>query len=271
MSHSQRKFTIVQIVSVLILLLTGCSGLEPKTAETRSIPTGTPLPTAALPPQATPTDPVPAGGEFACIPDHERQFGKVTHVVDGDTIQVEMDGREYTVRYIGMDSPETVKPNTPVEYYGPEASARNKQLVGGKSVVLVKDVSETDAYDRLLRYVVADGVFVNYELVAQGYAQGKSYPPDVSCNDTFEAIERKARENSIGMWATATPVPSPTQLATDTPSATETVAIAPTATQPANCDPGLPDGLYPPAAARPGLQRHPLSQVQNPAPGPALV
>jgi micrococcal nuclease len=77
----------------------------------------------------------------------------VTRVVDGDTIKVEIDGVQYDVRYIGIDTPETVHPSQPVGCFGPEASARNKELVDGKRVGLEKDVSEMDRYGRLLRYV----------------------------------------------------------------------------------------------------------------------
>jgi endonuclease YncB( thermonuclease family) len=88
-------------------------------------------------------------------------------VIDGDTIDVVINGAEYRVRYIGIDTPENTTSN---EYYGPQATAKNKALVEGKLVILVKDVSETDRYSRLLRYVIVDGLFVNYELVRQGFA-----------------------------------------------------------------------------------------------------
>lgn len=78
---------------------------------------------------------------------------RVTRVVDGDTIHVDIAGQDFPVRYIGMNTPETVAPDKPVECYGPEASARNKQLVTGQTVELEKDISETDQYGRLLRFV----------------------------------------------------------------------------------------------------------------------
>ncbi len=90
-------------------------------------------------------------------------------MVDGDTIDVLMEGREYRVRYIGIDTPETVHPTRGEEPYGREASSRNKELVSGQTVYLEKDVSETDRYGRLLRYVwLADGSMVNATLVAEG-------------------------------------------------------------------------------------------------------
>jgi len=127
---------------------------------------------------------------------------------------VSIDGREYTVRYIGIDTPETVRPNYPVEWMGPEASAANEALVAGRTVYLEKDVSETDRFGRLLRYVyLADGTMVNLELVRQGYAHASSYPPDVKHQALLNRAEREAREAGRGLWGsegTTTPTPSPT-------------------------------------------------------------
>ncbi len=142
---------------------------------------------------------------MGCIPEGtKRESGKVVDVVDGDTIKVEIDGEAYRVRYIGIDTPETVKPNTPVEFFGPEASDQNEAYVGGKTVTLIKDASETDAYDRLLRYVVVDGIFVNFELVSNGYASAATYPPDVACSQVFRDAQRAAREAGRGLWASTT-------------------------------------------------------------------
>lgn len=124
---------------------------------------------------------------------------RVLDVVDGDTIHVSIDGRRYTVRYIGIDTPETVRPDHPVEWMGPEATAANEALVAGKTVYLEKDVSETDRYGRLLRYVyLADGTMVNLELVRQGYAHAGSYPPDVKHQSRLNRAEREAREAGRG-------------------------------------------------------------------------
>ena len=105
----------------------------------------------------------------------EGESKKVARVVDGDTIEIE--GGQ-TVRYIGIDTPETVHPQKTVECFGREASNRNKELVEGKFVQLEKNVSETDKYGRVLRYVYADGVFVNEPLVKEGFAHASSYSPD---------------------------------------------------------------------------------------------
>ena len=87
-------------------------------------------------------------------------------VIDGDTIALE---NGETVRYLGVDTPETVNPTKPVQCYGPEASEANRQLVGGKRVRLER-CPDRDQYGRLLRYVYVDGVFVEAELVRGGYA-----------------------------------------------------------------------------------------------------
>lgn len=137
-------------------------------------------------------------------PAFERTQAQVVRVIDGDTIKVSIDGQVYTVRYIGIDTPETVHPDEPVEWMGPEASAANEELVGGRTVYLEKDVSETDQYGRLLRYVyLADGTFVNAELVRMGYAQVSTFPPDVRYQDLFLELQREAREAERGLWGPA--------------------------------------------------------------------
>jgi endonuclease YncB( thermonuclease family) len=143
------------------------SALEkPNTPTNIPFSTGTPSPTNSLPPPATETTaplpsptilPVALGA--SCIPNNPPQTWKVVDVVDGDTIKVLMDqdGQTYTIRYIGMDTPEST---SQIEYFGPEAASKNVQLVFGKNVILIKDVSDTDRYGRLLRYVLADNLFI---------------------------------------------------------------------------------------------------------------
>jgi micrococcal nuclease len=158
-------------------------------------------------------------------------LAQVIRVVDGDTIKVSIDGTEYTVRYIGMDTPETVKPGTPVQWMGPEASAANKALVEGQQVVLEKDVSEVDRYGRLLRDVWLerpDGwLLVNVELVRLGFASVSTFPPDVAYESVLLDAQREAREADRGLWA-ATPAP----------------AISPGAT--GGCDAAYPTVCIPP-------------------------
>src|SRR3990167_5660053 len=123
---------------------------------------------------------------------------KVARVVDGDTIEVE--GGQ-TVRYIGINTPETVHPQKTVECFGREASNKNKELVEGKFVQLEKDISETDKYGRLLRYVYVDGVFVNELLVKEGFAYASSYPPDIKYQDLLNSAQEEARSQNRGLWA----------------------------------------------------------------------
>lgn len=122
---------------------------------------------------------------------------KVVRVIDGDTIEIE-GGKK--VRYIGIDTPETVNPNTIIECFGKESSIKNTELVEGKVVRLEKDVSETDKYGRLLRYVYVGDVFVNDYLVRQGYANSYTYPPDVKYQSQFKEAETEAKNSNLGLW-----------------------------------------------------------------------
>lgn len=137
----------------------------------------------------------------------------VLRVIDGDTIEVEVDGGTHKVRYIGIDTPETVDPRRSVGCYGEEASAANKALVEGLTVGLEKDVSETDVFGRLLRYVWLNGdEMVNAVLVREGYAQSSAYPPDVRYQELFDGLETEARSAGRGLWGPVcleTPTPPP--------------------------------------------------------------
>jgi micrococcal nuclease len=130
-----------------------------------------------------------------------RETALVTRVVDGDTIDVDLNGVIKRIRYIGMDTPETVDPDSPVECFGPEASERNQALVAGQMVELEKDVSETDQYGRLLRYVYVGDRMINEELVLEGFATVATFPPDVKYIDRFVEAERQAREAGRGLWS----------------------------------------------------------------------
>ena len=123
--------------------------------------------------------------------------GRVTRVVDGDTIHV--DGE--SVRLIGIDTPESVKPGTPVQCFALKASAEMKRLVEGGRVRLEFDVERRDQYDRLLAYVYRRGVFVNEEMVRRGYAKVATFPPNVRHVDDFLRAQREARAAGRGLWA----------------------------------------------------------------------
>lgn len=127
----------------------------------------------------------------------------VTRVIDGDTIEVSLDGRQETVRLIGVDTPETVHPRVGVEPWGPEASAFTKRLLPpGTRVRLELDVQERDPYGRLLAYVyLPDGRMLNALLLEAGLAQLLTVPPNVRYVDLFVRLQREAREAGRGMWS----------------------------------------------------------------------
>jgi micrococcal nuclease len=132
---------------------------------------------------------------------------RVTHVVDGDTISVEMpDGSDEYVRYIGIDTPETVKPGTPVQCGGPRAHAVNERLVGGKTVTLRFDAEQRDVYGRLLAYVYLPGrdngrpLFVNAELARRGLARTLTIPPNDSFAPLFARLAARAGVRGWGLW-----------------------------------------------------------------------
>ena len=115
----------------------------------------------------------------------------VTHVIDGDTIEIE---GGYHVRYIGIDAPEIGEP-----YYW-EAVEANRNLVEGRKVYLEKDIEDKDEHGRLLRYVWVNDTMVNAELVKLGYAYSYSYPPNVKYQAYFLQLEKEAREQKLGLW-----------------------------------------------------------------------
>ena len=128
---------------------------------------------------------------------NQKTAAKVTRVIDGDTFEIE-GGKK--VRMIGMDTPETVDPNRKVGCFGPEASVKTKELLTGATVEMEQDISDTDRYGRLLRYVYKNGVFINDLLVREGYAIIATYPPDVKYVDIFHQAETEARKNNRGLW-----------------------------------------------------------------------
>lgn len=188
---------LVALLATALLFATACTDTADAPTPTRTAPpslrataTASPSPAASVRPELTPA--------------------RVTRVIDGDTIEVEIDGTTYDVRYIGIDTPETVHPDKPVQCFGPEASARNKELVEGQMVGLEKDVSETDRFGRLLRYVWVGDEMVNAALVRDGYAQVSTFPPDVRHQDLFLQLQREAREAGRGLWGAVCASTSPT-------------------------------------------------------------
>jgi micrococcal nuclease len=156
-----------------------------------------------------------------------RQAATLRRLIDGDTIEVELaDGALYRVRYIGINAPGSG------ERLFLAANTLNSELLAGKTILLVKDVSEVDRYDRLLRYVLAGDVFVNYELVRLGLAEPGSYPPDTACDETFFEAAQTARQAGLGIWALLV-APPPAD-------------AAPAEGERGNCDPAYPTVCIPP-------------------------
>lgn len=129
----------------------------------------------------------------------------VVRVIDGDTIEAQINGQNVKIRYLGVDTPETVDPRKSVQCYGKKASEENKRLVEGKVVELDKDISDTDKYGRLLRFVYLknpDGtrLFVNYHLIRSGFARVLTIPPDVKYQEDFLQAQTLARQENLGLW-----------------------------------------------------------------------
>jgi micrococcal nuclease len=124
----------------------------------------------------------------------------VQRVVDGDTFIALQGTRRFRVRLIGVDTPETVKPGTSIQCFGPEASAYAKKTLTGKQVRLVYDVDRYDRYRRVLAYVYLGKTFFNLDLVQRGYAVVETVPPDIAHVRDFVAAQRAARASHAGLW-----------------------------------------------------------------------
>jgi micrococcal nuclease len=243
-SSALKKQILTRIVTLSFLLLpTACTPVSsPNTdaqiatailqiLEKSAIPANrsieTPQPPNDIPAHAT-TISLPD-----CIPPNPIESANVTEITDGDTIHVSMYGQDYTVRYIGIDTPEMADGAS-----AEAAKQANSDLVLNQDVIMVKDVNNTDRYDRLLRYVMVGDVFVNQQLVLDGLATAKKYPPDTACNAEFDSALVVAKTNQLGIWAAAT-VPLVEQKAA-------TIAIGEISST-GNCDPSYPGVCIPPA------------------------
>ncbi|MEX2445716.1 MAG: thermonuclease family protein [Dehalococcoidia bacterium] len=216
-----RRPRLVMLVALAMVALCGCeAAVEGQADGTPAMPAA-----AASRPAATATPAASATGISTIAPvTPGREAGTVTRVVDGDTIDVALEGGVARVRYIGIDTPETVDPRRPVQCFGVEASVENARLVEGRRVELERDVSETDPFDRLLRYVWVDGAMVNETLVRGGFAHALEYPPDVKHAELLRAAEREAREAGRGLWgACEADTPAPTSTPGARPQASDGV------------------------------------------------
>ena len=183
-----RKYVLIYIFIVLVLLSVGVYLLKTNSAFI-TLPHYS-LPTVSL------TQKKP-------IATNSAEFAIVERVIDGDTIEL-TDGRR--VRYIGIDTPELHHPKKSVQCFAQKAMEKNTELVLGKKILMKRDVSETDKYKRLLRYVwlvttnSKQTVFVNEFLVREGYAHLDTFPPDVSYVELFKNAADEARLQNKGLW-----------------------------------------------------------------------
>lgn len=144
------------------------------------------------------------GRESWLLPDGvDCQIATVRSVSDGDTVRADLeDGPDdVRVRYIGIDTPELTTEAGGPEPFAADAAERNEELVRDRRVCLERDVSQTDRFGRLLRYVwLPDGTLVNEILLREGLASVATFPPDVKYVERFRAAERAAREARAGRW-----------------------------------------------------------------------
>lgn len=210
--NTKTRHTMYAVIALLTLIFGGAwiiamnspSGSTGKntlgTQTVKENPIITSYPTETVEMSLTPS---PTSFTAQTVPNNpDRVLAQVVAVIDGDTIDVDLgDGNMQRIRYIGIDTPETSDPNKPVECFSKEATSKNKELVENAVVGLEKDVSETDRYGRLLRYVYLGDLFVNQVLVKEGYAHASSYPPDVKYQEQFRKAEQEAREQNKGLWS----------------------------------------------------------------------
>ncbi|WP_232699639.1 thermonuclease family protein [Brevibacillus daliensis] len=169
------KALLVGSLFVFMLLLSGCNTTTDSTLSDKPVPNG-------------------------------KMKASITRVVDGDTFEISTGEK---VRLIGVDTPETVKPNHPVEAYGKEASDYTKKMLTSKQVTLQFDVEPYDKYGRLLAYVyLEDGTFYNEHVIKEGYARIMTVPPNVAQADLFLKGEQEARKGNIGLWGAETKKPT---------------------------------------------------------------
>lgn len=127
---------------------------------------------------------------------------QVLNVVDGDTIKVKVDGKSETVRFLLVDTPESVHPNKPVQPFSKEASKHTENMLSGSNVELELGIGERDKYGRLLAYVYADGKSVQKSLLEKGLARvAYVFEPNTKYVDDYEKIQKQAQKEGIGIWS----------------------------------------------------------------------
>lgn len=239
-----------RLAALVIGLLIACAGAEPlspsppqePTKATRvdpspspslssslgrsASPTMTPTQTATATESSTPSaTPVASPSPSPTRSRPPRPTAVVARVIDGDTIEVTLGARTVDVRLIGVDTPETVDPGSPVECYGKAASDFTQRALEGQSVRLEYDVERLDQYGRTLAYVWHEGKLFNEVLVHRGYADVLTIPPNVRYEDRFVQAYREARAAERGLWGEC---------------------LEPAPTPPPSCDPSYPRRCIPP-------------------------
>ncbi len=220
--------SITEIASTIYAQITKDKLLSASSTNTPN----TPSPEPTITPSKTP-DPIQLLFEkYPCLAQNKDiSYGKVVEIIDGTSIIVEIGSELFPVSYVGIDCPQCKDPEQ-IEFFGVEALDVNRNLVEGEEVILIRDSSETDQSNHLLRYVIkTDGdIFINYLLVFQGYAQASSNNVDIACSNLFTEAQNHANTYSLGFWSEAI-VP---------PTATE-----PTSDPRAGCDPCYPSVCIP--------------------------
>lgn len=193
-----KKSTIRHLVSLVAFLLAAYAGAQGLGWQLPTLGT-----TAATAPAESATV-VPTPPADATLPTDLSDPVPVVKVVDGDTIDVSLDGKTQRVRFLGMNTPETVDPRKPVQCFGKEASDEAKSVLTGTTVRLEADKSQgdVDKYGRLLRYIfLPDGTNFNLFLVQQGFAYEYTYDWPYEYQATFKAAQADAETNKRGLWA----------------------------------------------------------------------
>jgi micrococcal nuclease len=187
------------ILVMSIALISACSNIVPEIKETPGIEINhSNKPKNQVIKTESPVDEIPVNFVKATVTRH----------VDGDTVYVKINGKSSKIRFIGIDCPEYTKE---IEPYGKESSEYTKSQLLGKTVYLETDVSNTDKYDRLLRYVWLEipkkiteeeirSKMFNAKLVLNGYAYAGNYPPDVKYTDYLKKFQKEAKDSKTGLW-----------------------------------------------------------------------
>lgn len=207
---------MVRFFAIILAAVVTVAVLENVGTSASGEPPASPAAVGGSTPGASPSTTLPASAGSGALagPSGPTASASVRRIIDGDTIEVDIDGLPTTVRYIGIDAPEIDDPASPLLPLATVAAAMNASLVEGREVTLERDVSETDRFGRLLRHVwvETDGgwVLVGLELLRLGMAQVSTFPPDVKYVDLMTDAQEAARIEGIGVWDVAVAVPTPT-------------------------------------------------------------